>query len=303
MPLDGSETASLGLPDALSLGLRVGSFVLLLNAAGIAVFLAVFGRLLSGSSSSAVTRLGCRLAFGALLFVAAHQALEAARMAGEMGGLLDGDIHMMALRSSAGAGFALQVVGMMLVGTSLVFCRLRGQASPGGARALSVIGAFLTIVAFTLTGHTSVTPHRVAAATLLTLHLLTVSFWIGALWPLYLATYKETPAVASQLIDAFSRVAVWWVPVILLAGVGLSTLLLPDLSAFQRPYGQLLLAKVTLFAILMGLAALNKSRLGPACATGDARAFRRSVIAEYVLICAVMAVTATMTTLFSPEKP
>jgi putative copper export protein len=55
------------------------------------------------------------------------------------------------------------------------------------------------------------------------------------------------------------------------------------------------------FAVLMGLAALNKWRYGPACAAGEARAFRRTVIVEYVLVCLVLAVTATMTTFYSPE--
>jgi len=161
----------------------------------------------------------------------------------------------------------------------------------------------LALAAFTLTGHTSVTPHRPAAATLLTLHLLVVAFWLGSLWPLYLAAGREPPPVAAHLIDAFSRVAAWVVPVILLAGVGLTVLLVPDWAVFKQPYGQLLLAKVALFAVLMALATLNKWTLGPACARGRTRAFKQAVAVEYVLICAVLAITAMMTTFYSPEAP
>ncbi len=291
---------SLEAPDALSLVLRAGSFVLLLNAAGIGIFLVFFGGLLS-NSVGAIARLGWWMAIAALVFVAGHQALEAARMAGDMGGVLDGDMQMMALRSSAGAAFAARVVGLVVVAGALLWACLRRWPAVAGPRALVLAGTLLAATAFTLTGHTSITPHRVAAAALLTLHLLLVAFWIGALWPLYIATYRETAAVAGRLIDAFSRAALWLVPVILLAGSGLAGLLIPDLSAFQRPYGQLLLVKVALFALLMALAALNKWRTGPACATGDARAFRRAVIAEYVLICVVLAVTATLTMFYSPE--
>jgi putative copper export protein len=63
----------------------------------------------------------------------------------------------------------------------------------------------------------------------------------------------------------------------------------------------LLLAKVTVFALLMGLASLNKWRFGPACAEGDTRAFKRTVLIEYVLICVVLVITAVMTTFYSPE--
>ena len=56
--------------------------------------------------------------------------------------------------------------------------------------------------------------------------------------------------------------------------------------------------------VLLGLAALNKWRFGPAIERGDTRAargFRRCVVSEYVLIAAVLSVTAVMTTFFSPE--
>jgi Copper resistance protein D len=177
--------------------------------------------------------------------------------------------------------------------------------TPHGRAALAVgiAGAVLAVAAFTLTGHTSVTPHRPAAAALLTLHLLVVAFWVGSLWPLYLVAGREPPPVAAHLIDAFSRVAAWVVPVILLAGVGLTVLLVPDWAVFKQPYGQLLLAKVALFAVLMALATLNKWTFGPACARGRTRAFKQAVAVEYVLICAVLAITAMMTTFYSPEAP
>jgi putative copper export protein len=93
------------------------------------------------------------------------------------------------------------------------------------------------------------------------------------------------------------------VPVILLAGVGLTVLLVPDWAVFRQPYGQLLLAKVALFAVLMALATLNKWTFGPACASGRTRAFKQAVAVEYVLICAVLAITAILTTFYSPEAP
>jgi putative copper export protein len=167
-----------------------------------------------------------------------------------------------------------------------------------------LLGAVLSISAFALTGHTSDNPHRAAAATLLILHLLVVAFWIGALWPLYLATSRDPPAVAAKLIDAFSTVAFWVVPGILVAGIGLTVLLVPDLAVFSRPYGQLLLVKVALFAVLIAMAAFNKWIFGPACASDDptaSRAFRRTVAFEYVVMCIVLAVAAALTTFYSPE--
>ena len=276
------------LPDALSVALRAVSFVLLLNAAGISIFVTVFGHLLPGGLP-AVTKLGWRLAIGALVFVVGHHALEAARMAGDMSGLTDPAMQAMTLRSSEGAAFVLRVVGLALVAIGL-------RLTP----VLGITGAVLAVAAFTLTGHTSVTPHRSLAAALLTVHLLVVAFWLGALWPLFLAASKESPPIAAALIDAFSRIAAWVVPVILLAGVGLAVLLVPNLAVFRQPYGLLLLAKVALFAVLMALATLNKWAFGPACARGRTRAFKQAVAAEYLLICIVLTITAMMTTFYSP---
>jgi putative copper export protein len=172
---------------------------------------------------------------------------------------------------------------------------------PTPANAIALLGALMVITSFTLMGHTTTNTHRAAAAALVTLHLLVVAFWLGALWPLYLAAQKEQPATAGHLIERFSVTATWAVPLILLAGIGLSALLLPGLATFKQPYGQLLLAKLTGFAVLMAMAALNKWHFGPACAEGNTAAFKRTLVVEYVLICAVLTATAIMTTFFSPE--
>jgi putative copper export protein len=137
----------------------------------------------------------------------------------------------------------------------------------------------------------------------LIVHTLIVAFWLGALAPLLLAVRLETPAAAGRIVAGFSAYATWLVPVILVAGLALSILLLPNLASLLTPYGKLLLSKVTVFAVLMGFAALNKWRLGPGISGGDAaalRAFSRSVLAEWGLILAVVAVTAFMTGLYSP---
>jgi putative copper export protein len=289
---DGLDT-----PDALSVVFRAVSFALLLNAAGIPIFVAAFGKLSPGALPR-TRRLGWQLAVGALVFVTGHHLLEAARMAGEMGGVLDPAMQGMTLWSKEGAAFAAQWVGAVLIAVGLARAP-RTAAAAGGSlvsNATALTGAAVAILSFTLIGHTSINPHRPAAAALLTLHLLLVAFWLGALWPLYLSA-------SGRLIDAFSRVAAWLIPLILVAGVALATLLVPDLSAFKQPYGQLLLAKVGSFAVLMALAALNKWRFGPACEAGDTRAFKRTVIVEYVLICVVLAITAVLTTFYSPAEP
>jgi putative copper resistance protein D len=284
------------IPDVVSVVLRALSFVLLFQAAGVAIFVATFGGRLEGSRDT-VRRLGQAAAVAAMALVSGHYALEAARMAGEMSGLWDPTLQGMVWNSPARAALICRLLGLLLIAVGLREASVRWTA-------VAVVGAMLATGAFTLTGHTSVNGHRAALAALLMIHLLIVAFWFGALWPLYAASLRETPARASDIIERFTAVATWLVPVILLAGIIMAILLLPNLQALSEPYGKLLIAKVVGFAVLMGLAAANKWRLGPALVhepVQSGRWFRRSVATEYVLIAAIFTITAVMTSFFSPE--
>jgi putative copper resistance protein D len=105
-------------------------------------------------------------------------------------------------------------------------------------------------------------------------------------------------------VQQFSAHAIWLVPALLLAGIVLAVVLLPSVAALRQPYGELLIAKVLGFCALMPLAALNRWRFGPALQRGDlaaGRRFRRLVVAEFILLAAILCVTAVMTTFYSPE--
>jgi len=284
------------MADILSVVLRALSFVMLFQAAGIAIFIAIFGRRLENSLAT-IRQLGQMTAVAGMVLVAAHYALEAARMTSEISGMWDPTMQGMVWNSSARTAVLPRLLGLLFIAIGL-------RAASGRSRTVAIIGAILTILAFTFTGHTSVNPHRFELAVLLVIHLLVVAFWFGALWPLYLTSLREPPRLASQVIDRFSAVAVWLVPGILMAGLALAIVLLPNLTALTQAYGRLLIAKLVVFALLMGLAAVNKWRFGPAISRGDSLAavgFRRSVAAEYVLIFAALSITAVMTTFFSPD--
>lgn len=293
--------------DGLSVALRAVSFVLLLQAAGTALFLAGFGNRLSSTHREA-RRWGCASAGLALVAVIGHHFIEAGRLAGELSGVWDASLQQVVLHSATGATTAVRVLGLALIGAGL--CAGRGLTeelrAPGGGlgTTAAVAGATLIAAAFALTGHTSVSPDRWFLAAALILHVLIVAFWLGALPPLYFAARREAPAAAAKLIASFSAAATWIVPGILAAGIVLTAGLVPNLATFAKPYGELLIVKLSGFAALMGLAAANKWRLAPAIARGEPQAsaaLRRSIAAEYLLIAGVLSVTAVMTTLFSPE--
>jgi putative copper resistance protein D len=283
-------------PDTLSVILRSASFIALFQAAGMAIFLAMFSRRLVASRGllSRITRLS---AIAAVVFLVGQYTLEAARMADDMAGVMDPSLQMLAMHSASSVVMATRVLGLLLIALAV------GRQEDIGL-SLGVMGAGIVISSFVLTGHTAAHPQRWALAPLLTLHVMIVAFWFGALVPLYVVCTRETPLLAGQVTESFSRVALWLVPGIFGAGLMLGLVLVRHLAEFRSGYGLSLIAKFAGFVLLMGLAALNKWRLGPAIAAGDARAlrsFRRSLGAECLLIAAVLSVTAVMTTLYSPE--
>ena len=310
------------MPDILSVILRALGFVLQLQAAGVVFFAAAFGPALT-ISLPAIRKLARVSAIAAVFVVAGHFVLEAARMSDGLAGVFDLSLQTMAWNSTAGGSFIVRELGLLLIvaGMRAVPARVTANnifaASVGspvavfwkrltarGVTLVGVAGALIVAVSFTLTGHTSVSPRHGLLAPLLLAHLLIVAFWFGALWPLCLVTLRESRERTARVIAVFSAAAFWLVPMILLVGVGIAAALLPDVASLKKPYGQLLIAKGALYGLLMCLAALNKWRFGPAIASGDLQAgrrFRVVVMVEYVLLAAVLSVTAVMTTFFSPE--
>lgn len=284
------------LVDALSVTLRALSFVALFQAAGNAMFIALFGREVP-DTARAMRRIGAISAVAAVALVLGHYALEAGRMSGDLAGVTDMSLQGLVLHSSSSVALAWRLSGLAFVAIGLRTTNTSGTV-------LSLIGATLAVGAFTFTGHTAAHAERWLLSVLLLGHLLIVAFWFGALAPLYRVSSREPAVVAASVIEAFSKLAAWIVPGLFIAGLLLGMVLVGNLAGLATPYGRLLVVKIAAFALLMLLAALNRWRMGPAVGRGDARAsrsFRRSVAAEYVLIAGVLAVTAALTTFFSPE--
>src|SRR5262249_5050536 len=221
--------------DVLSVTLRALSFLTLFQAGGIALFLAPRERL--PNTERLLRRIGILAALIAAVFLLAEYLLQAGRMSGELGGILDPTLQGIVMRSATSVTLSWQLVGLALVG-----CGLRGV---GVRSAISgVIGVVLVVASFCFVGHTSKDPLRWLLSLVLLGHLSVVIFWYGGLLPLYLVSSHEPPPTAACVLRQFSARAIWLVPALALAGLILATLLLPNLAALRRPYGELLIAKV-----------------------------------------------------------
>ncbi|MFJ4523858.1 copper resistance CopC/CopD family protein [Streptomyces sp. NPDC088810] len=109
-------------------------------------------------------------------------------------------------------------------------------------------------------------------------HLLAVAAWLGGLTALLTALYRapaETPVEAAA-VQRFSRVAFGSVLALVVTGVYQSWRQLGSWSAFtETRYGQLLLVKIALVAVLVGIAGVSRRWTGrltdPVARAGKAR--------------------------------
>ncbi len=150
------------------------------------------------------------------------------------------------------------------------------------------------------------------------LHLLAASIWIGALAVLTILVFLAgRPGASGAGQDAltglvrFSAIGVGIVVVLTATGLVNSWLLVGRAGLgrlMTTPYGQLLLAKLVLFGLMLGLAAANRYRLTPQLegalkADSGAAPFQpvvRSIITETFLAIVVLAVVSWLGTLSPP---
>jgi len=280
--------------DGTWLALRAAGLVLLFQAAGAVLYLASTPRELAGVVP--VRRAAERVALLALALLVAQLALEPAHLAGDWSGLSDAALWRLTLQRVAPA-LALRLMGLALVALGL-------RAAGTHARSVALIGSLIALGSLLPGGHAAVSPDAPLLRACLALHVLIGSFWFGSLVPLSDATRLLPARELALVLSAFSRLAQWLVPLIAVSGIAMACLLLPAPGALLAPYGLLLCGKAALFALLLALAAANRSRYTPALARGEegARApLARSIAAEYVLLVVVLVLTALLTGFFSPQ--
>lgn len=113
-----------------------------------------------------------------------------------------------------------------------------------------------------VTSHASGQTNQVLAIAMDFLHLLSASIWIGSLIGFVgLLSFGKKPELKQEylkMVKSFSKWGILLVLILTLTGLYGSFLYIPNFSAlFQTNYGQMLLCKVSLFLLMLILAAVN----------------------------------------------
>jgi len=216
-------------------------------------------------------------------------------------GMFDPGMSVILLQSALGQVLLLRLLGFVVAANAvwLLMPENAGTMRRLAGYLLSGLSALLLSGSFAVTGHT--VNLAIAASMLLVLHVLAVSLWIGALYPLLHLSGTAELVKVHKLMRGFGALALCIVAALLLAGVYLATQLLQTpADLLTTSYGNTLLLKLTGVAVLLALAALNKLLLTPRLAANGVAGLQRSIRCEIALALYVVAVTSWMTTATGP---
>ena len=236
---------------------------------------------------------GIALTFGGIALIATLVgfSLRGANLTGDASGLMDLEMLGLLWSTPVGTAIALRLFGLGVLIVGLFMAR--------GGIVLSALGGVVAVWSFGHIGHISDRGSAVLDVAL-TLHLITVAIWIGILTPLQrLARETATYAEAAKVGHRFGLVASFTVPALIIAGSYMSYTLVGSISLLiQTGYGQALIIKVLLVAVLLSLAAANKLRFMPRLRAGDATAanhLAKSISIEWLVVLLIFAITAVLT--------
>jgi copper transport protein len=205
--------------------------------------------------------------------------------------LLYGDLSPIA-RTRFGAAFTAMTLGFALVAALLFLAWLT-------ERDVFLWPAFLIGLAFvsglSLSGHSAADAGSSWKSELADwAHLSAACLWIGGLIQLVAVVWPLMPELRRAALLAFSRLATICVGVLLLAGVYLAILRLPQLNdLWTTGYGQILLLKIGLVALAFAWGGLHKLRAVPIVARdGAVPRLRASLAGESMIGMIVLLVAA-----------
>ena len=278
------------MPDIWGLATIAAKFLLylgVLTSAGTVFATLVF---------QAANKRSITLVFAALGMIGAVVgfALGGAALTGDASGMMDFEMLSLLWTTPVGTALVYRLIGLGL----LVIGLLLGH--PGIW--ISAIGGVIALWSFVAVGHI---PNRNSLwlDTLLFVHLAAVALWIGILAPLKRLANERAVPEAARLGHRFGRMAAFFVPLLILAGLIMGYFLVGSTSALiGTGYGQALIAKVMVVAVLLGLGALNKLHIVPQLMAGDVNValhLSRSISFEWVAVVLILVTSAILTSVLN----
>jgi len=266
-------------------------YIAVFGSVGTLVFIFHFYRLLTplqldycSSTSQKFTKVGVLVSFISILSIPGN-------MSGDLIGIID--INMVNLSIDT---LALKASLLLFIGFILIYFL------PINFKKIFFIGntlaIFIILFSFIVIGHS--TKGGILTQSLVTIHLIGLSYWIGSLLPLKkmcnIADFKELKTIT----HSFGNYAVFYILALLIAGSIFSFILISDISnLFNTIYGNVLMIKILFAVLLISFGALNKLFLVPRLDINNATTIiklKRSINVEMIIVLIIFFLTSLLTT-------
>ena len=266
-------------------------YITVFGSVGTLVFIFHFYRLLTplqldycSSTSQKFTKVGVLVSFISILSIPGN-------MSGDLIGIID--INMVNLSIDT---LALKASLLLFIGFILIYFL------PTNFKKIYFIGntlaIFIILFSFIVIGHS--TKGGILTQSLVTIHLIGLSYWIGSLLPLKkmcnIADFKELKTIT----HSFGNYAVFYILALLIAGSIFSFILISDISnLFNTIYGNVLMIKMLFAMLLISLGALNKLFLVPRLDINNATTIiklKKSINVEMIIVLIIFFLTSLLTT-------
>jgi putative copper resistance protein D len=266
-------------------------YIAVFGSVGTLVFIFHFYRLLTplqldycSSTSQKFTKVGVLVSFISILSIPGN-------MSGDLIGIID--INMVNLSIDT---LALKASLLLFIGFILIYFL------PINFKKIFFIGntlaIFIILFSFIVIGHS--TKGGILTQSLVTIHLIGLSYWIGSLLPLKkmcnIADFKELKTIT----HSFGNYAVFYILALLIAGSIFSFILISDISnLFNTIYGNVLMIKMLFAMLLISLGALNKLFLVPRLDINNATTIiklKKSINVEMIIVLIIFFLTSLLTT-------
>ena len=271
--------------------IKMAFYISAFCSVGTYIYLIHFNRFLENKQKSYCFSLikrssiiGCIISFLSFLSIPGN-------MGGDLKSIIDPELIQLTLETISGKAALLSLLGFIIIyfsclKQSIVFYLL------------SVVGISSLLLSFVMFGHS--TKHGLVGQFLIIIHLVGLSYWIGALLPLRkMCNFidKEKLKIVAHLFGIY---AIGYVGVLITAGLIFSYILLGNISALiSTDYGNILLIKMIVVSTLLSLGAINKFKIIPNLSIDQnlgLKRLKKSIQTEILCVLLIFFLTSLLTT-------
>jgi len=220
-------------------------------------------------------------------------------------GMFDTDMVSFLWQSAVGESVVWRLIAFTTLGMALFFGHFNVKYEMFSLKhAISTLFYVVTILffaySFTFVGHSA--DIGGVAKWLIGLHIMTMAWWVGALYPLWLSCKLLQPPALYKLMCLFGQIAMVMVGLLIVCGISLLYLVFDSpFELLTTQYGQAMLLKLVFVACILLIAAYHKYHLVEEVQEeAICHKLQKSIKNEMIIALIILTITAVLSSVLGP---